>query len=124
MRGGTAPSMAKGTAGVESAGRAEKAAAAGLEALVPGTYGGAGSRCDRVSERSMGWKESNWVRGTDKLVTAEGGTCQDAEEGNQVRGALWTLQRGDTSGHGKKGTKWALTVKASTGLDSMTCTKR
>jgi len=74
--------MAKGTAGVKSAGGAEKAATAGLEALVPGTYGGAGSRCDRASECSMGQKESDWVRGTDELVTAEGGTCQDAEEGD------------------------------------------
>jgi len=102
--------MAKGTAGVESAGGAEKAATAGLEALVPGTYGGAGSRHDRASERLMGRKESDWVRGTDELVTAEGGTCQDAEEGDRVRGALWTLQRGDTSGHRKKGTEWALTL--------------
>jgi len=58
----------------------------------------------------MGQKESDWVRGTDKLVTIEGGTCQDTEEGNQVRGTLWTLQRGDMSGHGKKGTEWALTL--------------
>jgi len=102
--------MAKGTAGVKSAGGAEKAATAGLKALVPRTYGGAGSRRDRASEHLMGWKESDRVRGTDKLVTAEGGTCQDTEEGDRVRGTLWTLQRGDTSGHRKKGTKWALTL--------------
>ena len=74
--------MAKGTTGVESAGGAEKAATAGLKVLVPGTYGGAGSRHNRASKRLMGQKESDQVRGTDKLVTAEGGTCQDAEEGN------------------------------------------
>ena len=39
---GAVPSMAEGTAGVESAGGAEKAAAVGLEALEPGAYGGAG----------------------------------------------------------------------------------
>ena len=39
--------MAEGTAGVESAGGAEKATAAKSEALEPGAYGEAGSRRDK-----------------------------------------------------------------------------
>jgi hypothetical protein len=43
----TAFAIAKGTAGVESAGGTEKATAAKSEALEPGVYSEAGSRCER-----------------------------------------------------------------------------
>ena len=42
---GAAPAMAKGTASIEPTGRAEKATTVKLEALEPGAYGKAGSRC-------------------------------------------------------------------------------
>ena len=42
---GTTPAMAKGTASIERAGRAEKATAAKLKALEPRAYGKAGNRC-------------------------------------------------------------------------------
>jgi hypothetical protein len=43
----TALAMAEGTAGIESAGRAEKTTAAKSEVLEPRVYGEAWSRCDR-----------------------------------------------------------------------------
>ena len=71
--------MAEGTTGVKSAGGAEKATAARVEALEPGAHGGAGSRCERVSERSIGQEESDWARGTHEWGL-QGETCHDAEK--------------------------------------------
>jgi hypothetical protein len=48
MRGSAAFAIAKGTASIESAGRAEKATTAKSEALEPRAYSEAGSRCERL----------------------------------------------------------------------------
>jgi len=67
--------MAEGTAGVGSAGGADKATAAASEALGPRAYGEAGGacagsmhRCERASERerSLSRKECDLARGTDE----------------------------------------------------------
>ena len=71
--------MAEGTTGVKSAGGAEKATAARLEALEPGAHGGAGSRRKRVSKHSIGQKGSDWVRGTHEWGPQKE-TCHDAEK--------------------------------------------
>jgi len=67
--------MAEGTAGVGSAGGADKATAAASEVLGPRAYGKAGGACvgsmhccERASERehSLSRKECDLTRGTDK----------------------------------------------------------
>jgi len=67
--------MAKGTASVGSAGRADKATTAASEALGPRAYGEAGGacagsmhRCKRVSKREhlLSRKECDLARGTNK----------------------------------------------------------
>ena len=75
MWAGAALAMAEGTAGVGSAGGADKATAAASEALGPRAYGEAGGacagsmhRCERASEweRSLSQKECDLARGTDE----------------------------------------------------------
>jgi len=72
---GAALAMAEGTAGVRSAGGADKAIAAASEALRPRVYGKAGGACagsmhccKRASEweRSLSRKECDLARGTDE----------------------------------------------------------
>ena len=67
--------MAEGTAGIGSAGGADKATAAASEALGPRAYGEAGGtcvgsmhRCERASERErlLSRKECDLARGTNK----------------------------------------------------------
>ena len=50
---GAAPSMAKGAASVESAGGADKATVAAIEALGPRAYGGAGGVQNATTWRGM-----------------------------------------------------------------------
>jgi len=76
--------MAKGTASVRSAGRADKATAAASKALGPRVYGEAGGayaglmhRCERASkwECLLSQKECDLTRGP----MSTGGTCQETE---------------------------------------------
>jgi len=87
--------MAEGTTGVRSAGGAEKpllqhprhwsarcmgrqgVGAKGHHKSRPGIE--LRHRRGRASKHLMSWKESDWVRVTHELRTAEGGTCQCME---------------------------------------------
>jgi len=117
--------MAKGPAGVGSAGGADKATVAAPEALGPGAYGRArGGRCERPShgeawhgadaprqegERASSRKEHDLARGTDEVGTAEEGSPRDLS-GHRKNATEWGLLtsgdcRGrDEEGHGKNAT--------------------
>ena len=117
---GTALAMAKGTAGVGSAGGADKATVAASEALGPWAYGRAGGRasvkchrkarpgigsthcCKRASECLLSRKGCK--KGTDKLEPAAGGTCQDTEimRPNEGHSPLKTAEEGTRHDMGRK----------------------
>jgi hypothetical protein len=109
MRGELA--MTEGTAGIRSAGGADKATIAVPEVLGPRVYGraeeGAGAKghciarpgvglmyCGkRVSEHSLSQKECDIMRGTNELGSTEGGSPRDL------------------SGHGKNTTEWGYSCR-------------
>lgn len=92
--------MAEGTAGVESAGGARKTTAAKSEALKPGAYGEAGSRCERPLH-SWAW------HGVD-TPTREGKRALDKLERKQPREGhprVGDRRWRELSGHEKKATE-------------------
>ena len=72
--------MTEGIAGIDSAGKAETANAAGPEALEPGAHGRAESWHERVSDE-LRHEESDRAKAPHKLGTAaEGGASQETEQ--------------------------------------------